>query len=865
MDYPADKRLRIHHAFTANGVWVGAAVEAAPVFPAECQWFGQNSINLVCYGMIQDLDGTCVAPFNVDGGSGASFPVVARSAYEFAACNDHNVTGKFAPGIVDMLEQLINDGDMILQFTCTPESGHQSTNRSRFAAMTVACTLSLILYGPPERCEEVGQFFQDSELYLQDPKGCDLNTRYCNPHRLSSLKLEECPMTFSLELPTIHVDQAIFRQLSSDADILDIFNAQENLPETQQPDVIYSQLKRHQKQALTFLLKREAGWDFDPASADFWDQGQTSSNQIFFINKVSQFHQLEEPPEFCGGIVADPMGLGKTLTMIALAATDANDTDLTPSLIIVPPPLLDTWEEQLSWHVKPGEMRVRRHYQKERILNQQDVCGYDIVLTTYHTIMADWAGGKEFEDKLIFATTWRRIILDEAHVIRNIHSQISKSVCALSATARWAVTGTPIQNRVGDLAALLKFIRAYPYDDIRQFDAEIGKVWKTGEVEEAAKKLKKLSASLILRRPKTVIELPPRVDLKCSVDFTAQERKVYEHLKNNTIAQIEEACGDGEKKGAASSYINVIQRINAMRMMCNVGLHYDTRRELSSSNMNGPANWAEQAQAVFDSEREMDRVDCANCHAKCDLAAAIATPEARVKPLFTQCLRFFCSDCVQEYNRRQKTVTCGHSPPDPVAPVLLDLSELGGDARFRLPGNALRSIQLSSKVAALVSQLVSLPVDTKSVVFSSWRMSLDLVEAGLQQAGISYLRFDGTLPQKQRQPVIESFRRDPRIRVFLLTLSCGAVGLTLTEASRAYLLEPHWNPTIEEQALARVYRLGQLKEVTTVRFYVRDTFEERVLDLQESKKKLESVLLAGHSEQSSDDNVNHLEDLRRLV
>src|SRR4051812_31891191 len=63
-----------------------------------------------------------------------------------------------------------------------------------------------------------------------------------------------------------------------------------------------------------------------------------------------------------------------------------------------------------------------------------------------------------------------------------------------------------------------------------------------------------------------------------------------------------------------------------------------------------------------------------------------------------------------------------------------------------------------------------------SMVFSSWRMSLDLVEAGLQREGIGYLRFDGKLPQKQRKPVIDEFKRNPRIRVFLLTLSCGAVG-----------------------------------------------------------------------------------------
>jgi len=177
---------------------------------------------------IQDLSGTCTAPpvHSAAEGSSLSFPVIAWSPSEFASLDDYGVIGKFASEIFDMLEQLMNDGDLLLQFTCTPEGGYQkSTNRSQYAAMSVACTLSLIVYGPPERCDEVGAFFQDSELYLQDPKGCNLNTKYCNPHRLSLLKLEECPMTFSLELPSIYLDEAIFQQISSSSDILDIFNA----------------------------------------------------------------------------------------------------------------------------------------------------------------------------------------------------------------------------------------------------------------------------------------------------------------------------------------------------------------------------------------------------------------------------------------------------------------------------------------------------------------------------------------------------------------------------------------------------------------------------------------------------------------
>ncbi|KAJ8120770.1 hypothetical protein ONZ43_g2607 [Nemania bipapillata] len=99
----------------------------------------------------------------------------------------------------------------------------------------------------------------------------------------------------------------------------------------------------------------------------------------------------------------------------------------------------------------------------------------------------------------------------------------------------------------------------------------------------------------------------------------------------------------------------------------------------------------------------------------------------------------------------------------------------------------------------------------------------------------------------------------------LLTLSCGAVGLTLTVASRAYLLEPHWNPTLEEQALARIHRLGQTKEVTTVRLYMRNSFEEEVIKVQESKKQLANVLLLPHDDGSTGGNLETLHRLRSLL
>jgi SNF2 family DNA or RNA helicase len=204
-------------------------------------------------------------------------------------------------------------------------------------------------------------------------------------------------------------------------------------------------------------------------------------------------------------------------------------------------------------------------------------------------------------------------------------------------------------------------------------------------------------------------------------------------------------------------------------------------------------------------------------------------------------------------------MVCGHTPRCPVAFVSLDenMSDVSDNRTQLIPRATL--IPMPAKVKALVADLQGLAPGTKSIVFSTWRMTLDVVEAGLSAAGISSSRFDGKIPQAQRQPVLDRFKKDPHVRVLLLTLQCGAVGLTLTEASRAYLMEPHWNPTVEEQALARIHRIGQTKEVTTVRFYIRESFEERIMETQDSKKNLASILLSNHDGGHADDSLGALQ------
>ncbi|KAI3324876.1 SNF2 family N-terminal domain-containing protein [Xylariaceae sp. AK1471] len=833
----------------------------------------------VCFGAFSGITGECeLAPGSLPTEQEPSLPFLpARldSCRGFSLIVGTCPRGNISTQHSQLLQAILDEPTVLLQVSCTlDDTDRNKPKRIRNTSRIVPCSLDIILYGPLSLSEELGNFFQSYDIYLQDPRHCDWDVRYCNPHRLSSADAMSLPMTSEINGMVNTMETATLEFMPERSDLLAILDTNEELPEARQPDAIKTLLERHQKQALTFMLQREQGWAFD-SSRDIWTRTRGSQGH-FFINMISGSHQSKEPPHFLGGILADPMGLGKTLTMIALLATDLPEADFSSNevpedgannttLIVVPPPLIDTWEEQLTQHVIQGHLTWRWHHGKSRLIDSLSIQNVNIVLTTYHTVSAEYKTGSNPDQSILFSTHWKRIVLDEAHFIRNTGSRMAKAICALPSDVRWAVTGTPIQNKLSDLAALLKFLQVYPYDDLGRFDADITHLWKTRQAEEAVNRLKKLSRCLILRRPKAIINLPSRTDLRYPVEFASDERALYEDIRMQTIATMREAASVEVNK-RSPRFVNVIQQINLMRLICNLGLHYHSRHE-NNATYNYRASelndWESTAQQAFNFRCEATTLTCVLCGSPTNMTETLLDDSGNTsQPLFSQCLRFFCPDCTQLSQRGSINVSCGHYPPHAIARVSLSRSTFEEDA-IRVntpPTSVLPCAGLPSKVIALVKELSAQPKDVKSVVFSTWRMTLDVIELGLKEARIEYLRFDGKVPQKERKGIIDRFRKDPAVKVLLLTLTCGAVGLTLTEASRAYLMEPHWNPTMEEQALARVYRLGQKKEVTTVRFYIRDTFEDRVMELQKKKEDLAGLLLDSQS-----GNAEHLERLCSLL
>jgi len=155
-----------------------------------------------------------------------------------------------------------------------------------------------------------------------------------------------------------------------------------------------------------------------------------------------------------------------------------------------------------------------------------------------------------------------------------------------------------------------------------------------------------------------------------------------------------------------------------------------------------------------------------------------------------------------------------------------------------------RDAETSSKVEALCDALEDVVADGhKALVFSQWTSLLDRVEPQLDARSIAFTRLDGST--RDRGAVVETFQDPAGPPVFLISLKAGGTGLNLTAADHVFLLDPWWNPAVEEQAADRAHRIGQDRPVMVYRLVAKDTVEERVLDLQRRKRAIAEAALSG--------------------
>ena len=379
------------------------------------------------------------------------------------------------------------------------------------------------------------------------------------------------------------------------------------------------------------------------------------------------------------------------------------------------------------------------YYGKDRTKCLKELNSYALVITTYSVVRLDWKRWlADPENPLtLHFVKWGRVVLDEgewmnkaqylcksdadvsAHIIREPSKSFAKSTYALQADRRWAVTGTPIQNRLMDLFSLFKFLRCSPFDDLKVFNTQVTHKWKAKSDPESVAKLKILINCLSLRRPKTTIELLPGSDNIVYLDLNEQESEDYKRAKANTLYNIGNIEA-GSREAGGGKFLNALKWVNELRLICNHG----TRNPKETQKVEGPPPaWsAQEAQARFDQLEQVGLAKCSNSSCCQDLSSTFSGEggaEHDDEPWIGQSLELWCCFCIESQTRRANKVhkICNHLPrrsqklltPDTTSNPSLETYPLALTSK----ATSENELRLPTKVKRLVQDLLETPEDLK--------------------------------------------------------------------------------------------------------------------------------------------------------
>jgi len=633
-------------------------------------------------------------------------------------------------------------------------------------------------------------------------------------------------------------------------DVAEKFGAGEDvlaeMPMAECPKKLQTQLLPYQRQGLAWLLEKENP-QLPPEGSDdavqLWKRAK--KRRGVFTNVATNFSlQNQEPSLASGGILSDDMGMGKTLEMIALMVSESKVAGPSEStLIIAPVGVMSNWSGQIAHHVKVNEaLRVLvYHGSSKKPMKAQDFGEYDVVITSYGTLATEYfPRGKKDPPSVprsqgLFSMGWRRVILDEGHIIRNPNTKSALAATNLFAKSRWVLTGTPIINNLKDLFSLVRFIGLTGgLERLEIFNSILIRPLNQGDVN-ASLLLQALMATICLRRKKEMkfvdLKLPELTQYKHSVDFHPHEREKYEALQaeaKGLLTSVKRGQNNGNGK-AQNNYRHLLEMLLRLRQVCN---HWKLCGERLTSILS-----VLKSQEIVDLTPEnrkalQDMLQLSiESHEDCPICL-----ENLHNPVITACAHAFGYECIERVIETQHRCPMCRAEPletDTLLRPAVELGECSEQSDIEVEGS-------SSKIEALLEilQASRKKPGTKTVIFSQWTSFLNIVQAQLDKHGYKYARIDGTMRANQRDASLVALETDPECTIMLASLAVCSVGLNLVAANQVILADSWWAPAIEDQAVDRVHRLGQTKPTTVWRLVMNDSIEDSVLNIQAEKRKL---------------------------
>ena len=425
-----------------------------------------------------------------------------------------------------------------------------------------------------------------------------------------------------------------------------------------------------------------------------------------------------------GGILADDMGLGKTLQMIAVLLAAKQEGRQGTALVVTPASLVFNWGEEFKRFAPELQVTLVVGTQEERRQKIEAWQDADVLVTSYDLLKRDIA---MYEDK-----DFRYQVIDEAQYIKNHTTAAAKAVKVISSQVRFALTGTPIENRLSELWSIFDYLMPgflYGYD---VFKKELETPVVKNKDEDAMKRLQKMTAPFILRRLKENVlkDLPDKLEEVRYVQFGSAQQKLYD----GQVISMKEKISQQDQEEFNKNKMRILAELTRLRQIC------------------------------------------------CDPSL-----------------------CFENYRgEAAKTEAC------------LDLIQSAIDGGHRI------------------------------LLFSQFTSMLAILQGRLEKAGISCFTITGDTPKQKRLQLVKEFNEGD-IPVFLISLKAGGVGLNLTGADVVIHYDPWWNVAAQNQATDRAHRIGQTKKVTVYKLIMKNSVEEKIRKLQETKRDLAEQVIGGET------------------
>ncbi|XP_071512276.1 SWI/SNF-related matrix-associated actin-dependent regulator of chromatin subfamily A containing DEAD/H box 1 homolog isoform X1 [Panulirus ornatus] len=558
--------------------------------------------------------------------------------------------------------------------------------------------------------------------------------------------------------------------------------------------------------------------------------------QLIGLNWLVLMHE-----QGLNAVLADEMGLGKTVQAISFLShvKEVEEPD-DLSLIVVPSSTLDNWARELEMWC-PSLCALQYHgSQEERraircgIMNNNLEEEPDLILTTYSMVTVN-AEDRALFKKLRFHT----VILDEAHMLKNMASQRYENLMKIKAQRRILLTGTPLQNNLVELMSILIFVMPQLFDSKKEELKRVFSMFPKSEGDgskgrferERIEQAKRIMKPFFLRRLKCDVlkDLPPKEDELIRVPMSQRQQKIYSEMVSYLSKR-------------AQQHQLELEQLNMKRL-----------NELEELEATGGVPKSKEKDRDASSNMVMTLRKIAN------------------HPLLTR--KYYDDDKILEIAKVLKGTTHRESVLKYIVEDFSVMSDFEIHSTCKIY-NPIKRYGLSDELLLSSGKFEQLDIllpklkdeGARVLIFSQFVILLNILEQYTILRGHKYLRFDGTTQVTERQELIDQFTEDEDIFVFLLSTKAGGLGINLTAANTVILHDIDFNPYNDKQAEDRCHRVGQTRTVKIIRLISKDTIEEGMLQIAQDKLQLERDVTGFEDDhQKKSDVVTLLKDALGIV